>query len=242
MIILPAVDLRDGRCVQLVGGDYAQEAVRLDDPVSVARDWWRRGFPWLHVVDLDAATGRGGHAALIEELLHEAAAQGGEAQVGGGVRDATRIQALLEQGASRVVVGTRALEEPDWLEDMAREFPGCLVVAADVRERQVVTRGWATTLARDVVSVVEALAEHPLAGVLVTAVHREGRMAGTDLRLMEDVADASAWPVFASGGIGGIGDLQALAETGVAGCVVGMALYTEALSPTAALDLMEETA
>jgi phosphoribosylformimino-5-aminoimidazole carboxamide ribotide isomerase len=241
MIVLPAVDLREGRCVQLVGGDYANEAVRLEDPVGVARDWWRRGFPWLHVVDLDAATGRGENTDLITDLLREAVRHGAYVQVGGGVRSRERIEALLEDGAARIVVGTRAIEDADWLREAADAYPGVLVVAADVRERQVVTRGWDTTVPRDVVDVVEALGEHPLAAVLVTAVHMEGRMAGTDLRLMEDVAQASAWPVLASGGVGSIGDLRALADTGVAGCVVGMALYTEALAPQAALDLMEDT-
>lgn len=241
MIILPAVDLREGRCVQLVGGDYAKEAVRLDDPVAVARDWWRRGFGWLHVVDLDAATGRGTNADVVTEILREGGRHGAPVQVGGGVRSLERIEALVEDGASRIVVGTRAIEDADFLREAAEAFPGLLVVAADVRERQVVTRGWDTTLPRDILDVVGALGEHAIAGVLVTAVHKEGQMLGTDLRLMEDVADASVWPVFASGGVGSIGDLRALAETGVTGCVVGMALYTEALAPQAALDLMEET-
>ena len=241
MIVMPAVDLREGRCVQLVGGDYAKEAVRLDDPVAVARDWWRRGFSWLHVVDLDAATGRGQNADVVTEILREAARHGAPVQVGGGVRSLERIEALVEDGASRIVVGTRAIEDEDFLREAATAFPGLLIVAADVRERQVVTRGWDTTLPRDILDVVWALGEHPIGGVLVTAVHKEGQMQGTDLRLMEEVAESSVWPVLASGGVGSIGDLRALAETGVAGCVVGMALYTEALAPQAALDLMEAT-
>ncbi len=239
MIVIPAVDLREGKCVQLVGGDYADERVRLDDPVAVARDWAQKGFPWLHVVDLDAATGRGSNARLVEEILHEVAIP---VQVGGGVRSAERIEALLDAGAARVVVGTRAVEDAAWLAEMVREFPGALVVAADVRDRAVVTRGWASALPKHIRVAVEELSEHDLAGLLVTAVHKEGQMGGTDLPLMEEVAAASAVPVFASGGIGGLGDLRALAETGVAGCVVGMALYTGALEPRAALDLMEEMA
>lgn len=240
MIVLPAVDLREGRCVQLVGGDYANEAVRLDDPPAVARDWLRRGFPWLHVVDLDAATGRGANTSIIEDILRDAAMLGAHVQVGGGVRSVDKIEALLESGAERVVVGTRALEDPEWLRETSAMFPGQLIVAADVRERQIVTRGWATTLSLDIFAAIDRMAEYELAGLLVTAVHKEGQMQGTDLRLMEDVAEQSPWPVQASGGVGGIGDLRALADTGVAGCVVGMALYTEALAPGAALDLMEE--
>jgi phosphoribosylformimino-5-aminoimidazole carboxamide ribotide isomerase len=133
MIAIPAVDLRAGRCVQLVGGDYAQERVRLDNPVEVAREWVRTGFTRLHVVDLDAATGRGGNRALIRTLLHEMRHEGRveqgrttplPVQVGGGVRDAGDIEALLDDGAAAVVVGTRAVEDDHWREEMALRFPG----------------------------------------------------------------------------------------------------------------------
>jgi phosphoribosylformimino-5-aminoimidazole carboxamide ribotide isomerase len=226
MIVIPAVDLRGGHCVQLVGGDYADERVRLDDPAGVAREWARIGFSRLHVVDLDAATGRGSNGPYIREILREATVP---VQVGGGVRDEAQIERLLDDGATWVVVGTRAIEEEDWRVEMALRFPGRLVVAADVRERKVVTRGWAETSRLDVIDFVESLSGLPLAGVLVTAVHKEGRMEGTDLPLMDDVADASAWPVFASGGVSTTDDLRALEHRGLAGAVLGMALYTGAL-------------
>ena len=228
MLVIPAVDLRDGKCVQLVGGQYEQERVRLDDPIDVARGWVRQGFSRLHVVDLDAATGRGTNAALVRDLLQEIEA---EVQVGGGVRSVEEIEQLLAAGARRVIVGTRAIEEPAWLEDAAATFPDQLIVAADVRNRRVVTRGWSRNLSRDVLAVVEELGEHPLAGILVTAVHREGRMSGTDLFLMEDVAETAACPVIASGGIATMHELRELADRGVAGAVLGMALYTGALDP-----------
>jgi len=228
MLVIPAVDLRDGKCVQLVGGQYEQERVRLDDPIEVARGWVRQGFSRLHVVDLDAATGRGTNAALVRDLLQEIEA---EVQVGGGVRSVEEIEQLLAAGARRVIVGTRAIEEPAWLEDAAATFPDQLIVAADVRNRRIVTRGWSRNLSRDVLAVVEELGEHPLAGILVTAVHREGRMSGTDLFLMEDVAETAACPVIASGGIATIHELRELADRGVAGAVLGMALYTGALDP-----------
>lgn len=233
MIVIPAVDLRDGKCVQLVGGEYDQESVRLDDPPAVARDWVRQGFARLHVVDLDAATGRGRNTEIIRELVRDA---GVPVQVGGGVRDADRIEELLEQGASWVVVGTRAVEDIAWLEAMSAQFPQQLIVAADVRERKVVTRGWAKTLPLDVVSYVEEIASFPLAGALVTAVHKEGQMQGTDLPLMEDVAEASPWPVFASGGVTTLDDLRALDHRGVTGAVLGMALYTGAIEPRRILE------
>lgn len=228
MIAIPAVDLRGGHCVQLVGGDYDREQVRLDDPLAVAREWVDCGFNRLHVVDLDAATGRGANAAVIRDLLRESPVP---VQVGGGVRDEARIERLLEEGATWVVVGTRAVEDEDWRAEMAHHFPGRLIIAADVRERLVVTKGWAETSRVDVVDFMTELRELPLAGVLVTAVHREGQMQGTDLPLMEDVAEASAWPVFASGGVTSLEDMRALDHRGLAGAVLGMALYTGAIDP-----------
>lgn len=226
MIAVPAVDLRGGKCVQLVGGDYDDERVRLDDPGAVADEWVRIGFTRLHVVDLDAATGRGHNQEVIREILRDATVP---VQVGGGVRDESRIERLLDEGASWVVIGTRAIEDEDWRREMANRFPGQLIIAADVRERKIVTRGWAETSQIDVIDFVSELSQLPLAGVLVTAVHLEGRMAGTDLPLMEDVADASAWPVFASGGVTSLDDMRALEHRGLSGAVLGMALYTGAL-------------
>jgi len=226
MIAIPAIDLREGACVQLVGGSYAHEAVRLDNPVEVARGWMRSGFQRMHVVDLDAATGRGDNAAVVRDILEDIPAS---IQVGGGIRSGDTIERLLQEGASWIVLGTRALEEPEWLAGTASSFPGQLIVAADVRERQVVTRGWARTLSRSVLDVIEQLNDIPLGGVLVTAVHREGQLAGTDLFLMEDVAELSAHPVIASGGISSVGDLRELADRGIAAAVIGMALYTGAL-------------
>ena len=226
MIAIPAVDLRGGHCVQLVGGDYADERVRLDDPAAVARDWALLGFGRVHVVDLDAATGRGANREIIRDLLRDSSVP---VQVGGGVRDESQIERLLDDGASWVVVGTRAVEDEDWRNEMAHRFPGRLIIAADVRERLVVTKGWAETSRLNVIDFVEELTSLPLAGVLVTAVHMEGRMEGTDLSLMEDVAEASAWPVYASGGVSSLEDMRALEHRGLAGAVLGMALYTGAL-------------
>ncbi len=226
MIVIPAVDLREGACVQLVGGSYANEQVRLENPLEVARGWARAGFTRLHVVDLDAATGRGNNAAIVRDMLGEVPAN---IQVGGGVRSGDTIEKLLDEGATWVVLGTRALEEPEWLAGTASSFPGQLIVAADVRERQIVTRGWARTLSRTVLDAIEQLNDIPLGGVLVTAVHREGQLAGTDLFLMEDVAELSVHPVIASGGISTVSDLRELSDRGIAAAVVGMALYTGAL-------------
>jgi phosphoribosylformimino-5-aminoimidazole carboxamide ribotide isomerase len=230
MIAIPAVDLREGACVQLVGGELDAERVRLEDPVAVARNWVALGFTRLHVVDLDAALGRGSNADVIAEILREVDV---DVQVGGGVRSAERIEALLTAGADRVIVGTRALEDPWWFEEMTSRYPQQLIVACDARERRVVTRGWTETTSRLVLDMVEEVERLPIGGFLVTAVHKEGRMEGTDLPLMQDVAEATDYPVLASGGIGTLTDLHELADRGVAGCVLGMALYTGALDARA---------
>jgi phosphoribosylformimino-5-aminoimidazole carboxamide ribotide isomerase len=228
VIAVPAVDLREGACVQLVGGSYTHERVRLDDPIGVARSWAAFGFRRLHIVDLDAATGRGSNEEIVRDLLNERTL---DTQVGGGVRSGETIERLLQQGARQVIVGTRALEEPDWLAEMASLFPGELIVAADVRDRRIVTRGWRRTLPRNILDAVDELNQLALGGLLVTAVHREGQLSGTDLPLMEDVAELSTVPVLAAGGVTTMGDLRALADRGVAGAVIGMALYTGALDP-----------
>jgi phosphoribosylformimino-5-aminoimidazole carboxamide ribotide isomerase len=230
MIAIPAVDLRDGACVQLVGGSYAKEKVRIENPLEVARSWERYGFTRLHVVDLDAATGQGSNLPIVITLIEDA---GMPVQVGGGVRSGDLVEELLEAGASRVILGTRAIEDPEWLAGIASRYPGVILVAADVRERRVTTRGWAHTLPVDILDLVDELNAVPLGGLLVTAVHREGQMKGTDLPLMEDVAERSNVPVFASGGVATMEDLRALEHRGLAGVVIGMALYTGALDPFA---------
>lgn len=231
MIAMPAVDLRDGACVQLVGGEYADERVRLSDPVAVAVAWAGLGFRALHVVDLDAATGRGRNDAIVAAII---SAAGVPVQAGGGVRDENAIEQVLALGADRVVIGTRALDDPEWLERVAWHFPRRLVVAADVRGREVLTHGWTRALADDFDEVLGRLAALPLAGVLVTAVHQEGRLAGPDLALTRRAVALAGHPVQASGGIAGIRDLEDLARAGAAAAVIGMALYTGAIDPVAA--------
>ena len=219
MIAIPAVDVRDGACVQLVGGSYTEEKIRVPEPAAVARAWAQLGFSRLHLVDLDAATGRGSNASVVEEILRD---EGAEVQVGGGVRSTDAIEHLYRAGAKHVVVGTRAVEDPDWLADVVAMYPGLIIVATDVRERSVVTRGWARTLPVDVLDVVESLNAYALGGLLVTAVHLEGQMRGADLALMEDVAEISRFPVIASGGVANMHDLRALEHRGVSGAVIGM--------------------
>lgn len=226
MIALPAIDLREGACVQLVGGEYDAERVRITDVLGQARRFRDAGFSSLHVVDLDAATGRGDNTGLVDRLVRES---GLVVQVGGGVRTIERAEALLDLGAERVVVGTRAVEDPAFRAELAARRPGRVVVAIDVREREVLVRGWAEGAGRHVTDLAKELATLPLAGLLVTAVHLEGALGGPDVKLYQELRDVTAAPLFASGGIRSLGDLEELEAAGCVGAVIGMALYTGAL-------------
>jgi phosphoribosylformimino-5-aminoimidazole carboxamide ribotide isomerase len=227
MIAIPAIDIRGGACVQLVGGSYSDERVRLPDPAAVARQWTDLGFSRLHVVDLDAATEVGSNDAVIDEILRNTSAA---IQVGGGVRTSERVEHLLGAGAKRVVVGTRALTDSAWLATEAARFPDRLVVAADVRNGKLALRGWTATMSGDIAEIIARLDALPLAGLLVTAVDVEGRMQGPELDLMRRVAAASVHPIIASGGITTEADLRELADIGIAEAVIGMALYTGTLN------------
>jgi len=234
MQVIPAIDLRDGACVQLVGGSYADERIRIADPIAVAENWARLGFDRIHLVDLDAATGRGSNRETVRAILKSPARDKSvKVQCGGGVRDLATIDELLALGASEVVLGTRAIEDRAWLEEAVTRFPNRIIVAADTTGRRLLTRGWSATDARDVLDFIDDLASLPLAGVLVTAVDREGRLEGPDLPLMREIVmrGSRLQSLQASGGVRGVDDIRSLAELGVSAAIVGMALYTGALDP-----------
>ena len=233
MQVIPAIDLRDGACVQLVGGSYSAERIRLADPVGVAAAWADAGFKRLHVVDLDAATGRGDNRETVKQIL---ASNTVSLQCGGGVRELESIEELLAAGASEVVLGTKAVEDRDWLEKAAGLYPNRLIVAADARGRNVATRGWTDTVSVDVATFVKELNRLPLAAIIVTAIDFEGRMRGADVALMRELAAVSGLRLQASGGVGTLRDLRDLAAAGVSATIVGMALYTGALETSALIE------
>jgi phosphoribosylformimino-5-aminoimidazole carboxamide ribotide isomerase len=237
MQVIPAIDLREGACVQLVGGSYADERVRIENPVGVAEEWARLGFGRMHLVDLDAATGRGSNREIVTAILGAGAMK---SQCGGGVRDLDTIAELLAAGASEVVLGTRAIEDHSWLEEAAFRYPDRIIVAADTRARRLVTRGWSEIDSQNVIDFIDELSALPLAAILVTAVEREGRMEGPDMTLISEIVRRSTAPLQASGGVRSIGDLRALAELGVSAAVVGMALYTGALDPQTIIEEFPE--
>jgi phosphoribosylformimino-5-aminoimidazole carboxamide ribotide isomerase len=223
VIAAPAVDLRGGRCVQLVGGRVDAERVSLPDPVAVAERWWELGFGTLHVVDLDAALGTGSNARLIAEIVRATRAV---VHVGGGLRDEADVDAVLAQGAERVVVGTRAVDDPQWLERLVLARPGRVMVAADVRGGRVLRKGWTEASPLTIEDLLARTDGLPLAGVLCTDVSREGRMEGIDVATVGRAVAASVHPTWISGGVTSPVELEVLDAVGATGVVLGMALYT----------------
>ncbi|HEX6259932.1 MAG TPA: 1-(5-phosphoribosyl)-5-[(5-phosphoribosylamino)methylideneamino] imidazole-4-carboxamide isomerase [Woeseiaceae bacterium] len=233
MIVYAAVDILGGRAVQLVGGRVADTKVSWPDPLSTAQRWLDAGFRALHVVDLDGAFESGSNAEHIAQILELATVP---VQVSGGVRDEDRIASLLEAGAARVVIGTRALEDDAWRQSVAQTFPQRLLVAADMRDGRVVKRGWTADAGRDAEEFIATLNDEPFAGVMVTDVSREGRMQGVNLDFYGRVTEISEHPIVAAGGIRDMADLRGLAAAGVAGAIIGMALYTGNIEPAAVLE------
>ncbi|HEU4748090.1 MAG TPA: HisA/HisF-related TIM barrel protein [Gemmatimonadaceae bacterium] len=228
MIAIPAIDLRDGACVQLAVGSYDQEVIRIPDVIGVELAWQRYGFHHLHITDLDAMIGRGSNAELIQTILARTEA---ELQIGGGVRTREAINQLLNNGARRVVIGHRALEEPDWLAEMTDLFPRSIVVAADVRDRKVLAQGWARARPILVLDLIDELNRLPLAGLLLYAPPSEDMSGGAHLSLLEDAAEAADYPILATGTFTGINELRAVADRGVSAALIGMALFTGAMDP-----------
>ncbi len=222
MIAIPAVDIRGGRCVQLVGGRPEDERVSLPDPPDVAARWWNLGFHALHVVDLDAALGSGDNVSVVRAVL---AATPALTQVGGGIRDDARADALLSAGADRVVAGTRALEDRPWLAALAARYPDRVVAAADTRDGQVLTRGWTERSPLTVEEFLDRMADVPIAGILATDVSVEGRMEGMDRVSVARTLRRRTHSVTISGGIATEDDLAWLEDMGADGAVLGMALY-----------------
>jgi len=230
MIAIPTIDLRNGTCVKPAGLKNEVAAYPVGGAIGVARALASDGFHRLQIIDHDSESGSGANATLIQEVVRDGAL---EIQVGGGVRSLEQIERLADAGASRIVVGGRALDEPDWLAHVADLFPGLLVVSSDVRERRVVTRGWVHGLPLDILDLVDDLAGVPLAGLLVTTVHLDVPHSCADLAVLEDVAEACACPVLSTGGVSTMDDLRALEHRGIAGVVLGSILYSGVLDPRA---------
>jgi phosphoribosylformimino-5-aminoimidazole carboxamide ribotide isomerase len=238
MWLYPAIDLRDGRCVRLLHGDFAQETVYGDDPVDQARQFADAGSAWIHMVDLDAA--RTGQAHNREVIQKVAASVGARVQTGGGVRSDADVTALLDAGVSRVVIGTAALDDPAFVRRSAERYPGQVAVGLDIRGREVAVRGWVEGTGRDLFDVADEFADAGVAALIVTQILVDGSGDGPDIASYEGLLAATEIEVVASGGVGSLDHLRTLADLDVGGrtldgVIVGRALYEGAFTIDEAL-------
>ena len=234
MQIWPAIDLRGGKCVRLRQGDYHQETVYSDAPDSMARQWVALGAERLHLVDLEGA--REGRSANGSAVLSILKAVGVPCQLGGGIRDEATIADLLALGLDRLVIGTRAVKDPDWFRAMCRRFPHRLVAGIDAREGRVATDGWLETSRVEATRLARDLTDEPLAAIVYTDISKDGMLGGPNLAAMADMASCVEVPVIASGGVTTASDIIRLAATGVAGCIIGRSLYEGSLTLPDALE------
>jgi phosphoribosylformimino-5-aminoimidazole carboxamide ribotide isomerase len=228
MQIWPAIDLLGGKCVRLEQGDYRRETVYGDDPASVARDFQRQGAEHLHLVDLDGA--RAGRPMNLDAVRAIVAAVEMACELGGGIRDEATIESLLELGLSRLVLGTSALKRPDWFREMCRKFPRRLALGVDARNGLVATDGWLETSTVNAVELVEQFADDPLAAIIYTDIATDGMLQGPNVAAMRQMQQAMDLPVIASGGVTTADDVAELAAAGLAGAIVGKALYVGTLT------------
>ncbi|HSE57509.1 MAG TPA: 1-(5-phosphoribosyl)-5-[(5-phosphoribosylamino)methylideneamino]imidazole-4-carboxamide isomerase [Nitrospiraceae bacterium] len=225
MQVIPAIDIKDGRCVRLRQGDMAQETVYSDDLVSVARGWRQKGAAWLHVVDLNGAVdGKPSNDTHIEGIVK---AVDLSVQVGGGIRSIETVRRYFQIGVARVVLGTAALTDRSFLEQACREFPGRVLVGVDARNGKVAVQGWTSISETAAVELIRSLEGLKLAGVVYTDIARDGMLAGPNLQALKEVADHAPCPVIASGGVTRVEDLVAIRSLGprLEAAIVGKALY-----------------
>jgi phosphoribosylformimino-5-aminoimidazole carboxamide ribotide isomerase len=237
MQIWPAIDLRGGKCVRLKQGDYQRETTYGDDPAEMARRWIDQGAECLHLVDLDGA--RDGSLVNLSAIEAIVSAVDVPCELGGGIRDEEIIERLLQIGLARLVVGTRALKEPDWFRDVSRKHAGKLALGIDARGSLVATDGWLKTSTISAIDLARQFASLPLAAIIFTDIAKDGMLQGPNLDAMAEMNAAVDLDVIASGGVTTAADVRRLAEIGLAGCIIGRALYEGTLSLPEALAAAE---
>ncbi|NJK40217.1 MAG: 1-(5-phosphoribosyl)-5-[(5-phosphoribosylamino)methylideneamino]imidazole-4-carboxamide isomerase [Acaryochloridaceae cyanobacterium SU_2_1] len=236
MDVIPAIDLLNGRCVRLYQGDYDQSQIFSENPVEVAQTWEQQGASWLHLVDLDGA--KTGQPVNLKTIAAIVEALDIPVQVGGGLRDRTRVAQLLELGVQRAILGTVAIEEPELVQTLCQEFPGQILVGIDARAGKVATRGWLETSEISALDLAQRMVAAGASAIIYTDIQRDGTLQGPNIPMLREMATAISIPVIASGGVSSIPDLLnllALEAMGVTGAIVGRALYTADLNLSEAL-------
>ena len=236
MIVFPAIDLKAGQVVRLAEGDMARATVYADDPAAQAQVFAQAGSEYLHVVDLDGAfAGQAENRGAVEAIV---AGFPGHVQLGGGIRTRAAVEGWFALGFSRIVMGTAALNDPEFVKDMAKAFPGGIVVAVDARDGMVATQGWAAVSTVRVGDLARRFQDAGVASLLFTDIGRDGLLKGCNIDASVDLARATGMPVIASGGVKGLDDIRMLAvhaANGIEGVITGRALYDGRLDLTAAI-------
>jgi 1-(5-phosphoribosyl)-5-[(5-phosphoribosylamino)methylideneamino] imidazole-4-carboxamide isomerase/N-(5'phosphoribosyl)anthranilate isomerase len=236
LILLPAVDVAGGKAVRLTQGEAGTET-NYGDPVDAALEWAKQGADWIHLVDLDAAFGRGSNAGVIRKVIKQV--RGVLVEVSGGIRDDRSLEAALESGAARINLGTAALENPEWAADVIGRYGDVIAVGLDVRGTTLAARGW-TQEGGDLWTVLERLEAAGCSRYVVTDVTKDGTLQGPNLELLREITSKTTKPVVASGGVSSLDDIIALRDLvplGVEGAIIGKALYAGAFTLAEALDV-----
>lgn len=223
MYVLPAIDLRDGKCVRLIQGEYHRQITYRDDPVAQAQDFIDAGAEWLHIIDLDGA--KLGKIINIDAILAITAVGKLKIEVGGGIRNEESIAALLDNGIERVIVGTRAVTDFEWFSRMSEKYKGRMVLGLDARGSKVATEGWTKDHSEPLMDFARKADKLPLAAIIYTDIARDGMLTGPNIERTTALAKAVDTPVVAAGGVNIVDDITTLIPTGVAGVVIGRALY-----------------
>jgi phosphoribosylformimino-5-aminoimidazole carboxamide ribotide isomerase len=240
MFLYPAIDLLGGRCVRLRQGDYSRETVFSDDPAAVARKWVEQGADRIHVVDLDGAkAGKPVNGEVIERIVRAAEVP---VQLGGGIRTDADLDAVFSWGIRWAVLGSKALQDPDWLRAAAHKHPGRIVLGLDAKDGYVATEGWLDVSRVKAVDLARQVQDAPLAAIVSTDIATDGMMAGPNFAALAEMKAAVNLPVIASGGVSSADDVLRLAQAGLPGAIIGRALYEGAIDLSAVLQLVRATA
>ncbi len=234
MYIIPAIDLRNGKCVRLIQGDYHRQIIYHDDPVKQVKEFSSAGAEWVHIVDLDGA--KVGKPVNTDTISAIAALGQFKIQVGGGLREEASIKQLLSMGVERVIIGTKAVIDFEWFGEMAEKFSGKIALGIDARGSKVATHGWTKDNSQHLLEFATKAAKLPLAAIIYTDITKDGMMAGPNLERTKTLAEAVRIPVIASGGVREIADIKKLAELGVEAVIIGRALYEGTLSLSNAIN------
>ena len=234
MYIIPAIDLRDGKCVRLIQGQYDRQINYEDDPVKQAREFSSDGAKWLHIVDLDGAKlGRPVNTNVISAIVRLG---GFKIEVGGGLRDEASIQQLLDIGVERAIIGTKAVSDFEWFSEMAEKFSGKIVLGLDARGSTVATHGWTQDSHHNLLEFAAEAAKLPLAAIIYTDITRDGMMTGPNLERTKALIETVDMPIVASGGVKELSDIKKLAELGAEAAIIGRSLYEGTLKLSDAIN------